>query len=129
MQKSMIQSECGDSFGVYASSSTRSRDIPTYRSPISWARLADRHLSVRGNKVLLKHNGNVATMKRTTFKEFLAGIVRACIPSLRLVVSNPVTSVLNAEAGDDSFAKRLENGTASYAARIDRRGAYLGRQP
>jgi hypothetical protein len=56
----------------------------------------------RGNKVLLHHNGNVAAMKRAAFKA-LAAATRAARPkrrrpSLRLVVSNPVPSVLNAEA-------------------------------
>src|SRR6478672_5128997 len=56
----------------------------------------------RGNKVLLHHNGSVAAMKRKAFKELLAAVraVRAKKrrPSLRLVVSNPAPSVLNAEA-------------------------------
>ena len=56
----------------------------------------------RGNKVLLHHNGNVATMKRKAFKELLAAIravrPKRRRPSLRLVVSNPAPSVLNAEA-------------------------------
>jgi hypothetical protein len=56
----------------------------------------------RCNKVLLHHNGNVATMKRAAFKA-LAAATRAARPkrrrpSLRLVVSNPAPSVLNAEA-------------------------------
>jgi len=56
----------------------------------------------RGNKVLLHHNSNVAMMKRKAFKELLAA-VRAVRPkrrrpSLRLVVSNPAPSVLNADA-------------------------------
>jgi hypothetical protein len=56
----------------------------------------------RGNKVLLHHNGSIATMKRKAFKELLAAI-RTVRPkrrrhSLRLVVSNPAPSVLNAEA-------------------------------
>jgi hypothetical protein len=46
---------------------------------------------LRGNKVLLHHNGNIATIKRKAFKELLAA-VRAVRPkrrrpSLRLVVS------------------------------------------
>jgi hypothetical protein len=56
----------------------------------------------RGNKVLLHHNGNVATMKRIAFKELVAGLravrPKKRRPSLRLVVSNPAPSVLNAEA-------------------------------
>jgi hypothetical protein len=56
----------------------------------------------RGNKVLLHHNGNVATMKRKAFKELVAALravrLKKRRPSLRLVVSNPVSSVLNAEA-------------------------------
>ena len=56
----------------------------------------------RGNKVLLHHNGNVATMKRIAFKELVAAIravrPKKRRPSLRLVISNPVPSVLNAEA-------------------------------
>ena len=56
----------------------------------------------RGNKVLLHHNGNIATMKRSAFKKLVAA-VRAARPkrrrpSLRLVVSNPKPSVPNAEA-------------------------------
>ena len=56
----------------------------------------------RGDKVLLHHNGNVATMKRKAFKELLSA-VRAARPkrrrsSLRLAVSNPVPGVLNAKA-------------------------------
>jgi len=45
----------------------------------------------RGNKVLLHHNGNVATMKRPAFKELLAANKRPRRkrPALRLVVSNP----------------------------------------
>jgi hypothetical protein len=56
----------------------------------------------RGNKVLLHHNGSIATMKRTAFKELVAALravrLKKCRPSLRLVVSNPDPSVLNAEA-------------------------------
>jgi hypothetical protein len=56
----------------------------------------------RGNKVLLHHNGNVATMKRIAFKELVAALRavrhKGRRPSLRLVVSNLVSSVLNAEA-------------------------------
>jgi hypothetical protein len=56
----------------------------------------------RGNKVLLHHNGNVATMKRIAFKELVAALravrLKKRRPSLRLVISNPVPSVLNAEA-------------------------------
>jgi hypothetical protein len=56
----------------------------------------------RGNKVLLHHNGNIATMKRKGFKELLAAIravgPKRRRPSLRLVVSNLAPSVLNAEA-------------------------------
>jgi hypothetical protein len=56
----------------------------------------------RGNNVLLHHNGNVATMKRIAFKELVAALravrLKKRRSSLRLVVSNPVSSVLNAEA-------------------------------
>jgi hypothetical protein len=56
----------------------------------------------RGNKVLLHHNGNIATMKRTAFKELVAAVrasrAQRRRPSLRLVVSNPKPSVTNAEA-------------------------------
>jgi len=56
----------------------------------------------RGDKVLLHHNGNVATMKRKAFKELLAAVrtvrPKRRRPSLRLVVSNPAPEVLNAEA-------------------------------
>jgi hypothetical protein len=56
----------------------------------------------RANKVLLYHNGNVATMKRKAFKELLAA-VRAVRPKrrrpiLRLVVSNSEASVPAAAA-------------------------------
>ena len=44
----------------------------------------------RGNKVLLHHNGNIATMKRKAFKELLAAVrtvtPKRRRPSLRLVV-------------------------------------------
>src|SRR4029077_8946330 len=53
----------------------------------------------RGNKVLLHHNGSIATTKRKAFKELLTAIrtVRAKRrrSSLRLVVFNPAPSVLN----------------------------------
>jgi hypothetical protein len=56
----------------------------------------------RGNKVLLHHNGNIATMKRKAFKELLAAIravrPKRRRPSLRLVVSNPKPSVVKAAA-------------------------------
>jgi hypothetical protein len=56
----------------------------------------------RGNKVILHHNGNIATMKRTAFKKLLAAVrtsrAQRRRPSLRLVVSNPKPSVPNAEA-------------------------------
>ena len=56
----------------------------------------------RGNKVLLHHNGNVATMKRIAFKELVSTLravrLKKRRPSLQLVISNPVPSVLNAEA-------------------------------
>jgi hypothetical protein len=56
----------------------------------------------RGDKVLLHHNGNIATMKWNAFKELLATMrtVRAKRrrPSLRLVVSSPVLSIVDAEA-------------------------------
>jgi hypothetical protein len=56
----------------------------------------------RGNKLLLHHNGSIATIKREAFKELLAA-VRAVRPkkrrpSLRLVVSNPKPNVLNVAA-------------------------------
>jgi hypothetical protein len=56
----------------------------------------------RGDKVHLRDNGSIATMKRKAFKELLAA-VRAVRPkrrrpSLRLVVSNSKPSVANAEA-------------------------------
>jgi hypothetical protein len=56
----------------------------------------------RGNTVFLHHNGSIATMKRKAFKALLIAI-RVARPksrrsSLRLVVSNPAPSVLNAEA-------------------------------
>ena len=56
----------------------------------------------RGNKVLLHHNGSIATMKRKAFKELVAALravrPKGRRPSLRLVVSNLAPSVLNAEA-------------------------------
>jgi hypothetical protein len=54
----------------------------------------------RGNKVLLKHNGSIATMKRKAFKELLAANkrLRRKRPVLRLVVSNPPPVVINSEA-------------------------------
>ncbi len=56
----------------------------------------------RGNKVLLHHNKNVATMKRRAFKELLAEVrvarPKRRRPSLRLVVSNPMPSVAFAAA-------------------------------
>jgi hypothetical protein len=56
----------------------------------------------RGNNVLLHHNGNIATMKRTAFIELVAAVrasrAQRRRPSLRLVVSNPKPSVANAEA-------------------------------
>jgi hypothetical protein len=57
---------------------------------------------LRGNKVLLHHNGSVATMKRKAFKELLSA-VRAVRPKrrrpfLRLVISNPTPNVINAAA-------------------------------
>jgi hypothetical protein len=56
----------------------------------------------RGNKVLLHHNKNVATMKRRAFKELLAAVrvarPKRRRPSLRLVVSNPMPSVAIAAA-------------------------------
>jgi len=57
---------------------------------------------LRGNKVLLHHNGKIATMKRKAFKELLAAIravrPKRRRPSLRLVVSNPKPSVVKAAA-------------------------------
>ena len=56
----------------------------------------------RGNKVLLHHNGSIATMKRKAFKELLAALravrLKKRRPSLRLVVSNPVPRAVEAEA-------------------------------
>jgi hypothetical protein len=59
----------------------------------------------RDDKVFLHHNGNVATMKRRAFKELLSAVRgarpknrRPRRPSLQLVISNPVPSVLKAEA-------------------------------
>ena len=56
----------------------------------------------RGNNVLLHHNCNIATMKRTAFKELVAALRAVRLKKrrafLRLVISNPVPSVLNAEA-------------------------------
>jgi hypothetical protein len=56
----------------------------------------------RGNKVLLHHNGKTATMKRKAFKELVAAIrlvrPKRRRPSLRLVVSNPLLSIVDAEA-------------------------------
>jgi hypothetical protein len=56
----------------------------------------------RGDKVLLHHNGSIATMRRKAFKELLAAIrtvrPKRRRPSLRLVVSNPVLSIVDAEA-------------------------------
>ena len=56
----------------------------------------------RGNNVLLHHNCNIATMKRTAFIELVAAVrasrAQTRRPSLRLVVSNPKPSVANAEA-------------------------------
>jgi hypothetical protein len=56
----------------------------------------------RGNKVLLHHYGNIATMKRKAFKELMAAIrvarPKRRRPSLRLVVSNPTPNVANAAA-------------------------------
>ena len=45
----------------------------------------------RGDKVLLHHNGNTATMKRQAFKGLVAvnKNLRRKRPNLRLVVSNP----------------------------------------
>jgi hypothetical protein len=56
----------------------------------------------RGNNVLLHHNCNIATMKRTAFKTLVAATRKARPkkqrPSLRLVVSNRPSVVVNAEA-------------------------------
>jgi hypothetical protein len=54
----------------------------------------------RGKHVLLHHNGNTATMKRTAFKEFVAAM-RAVRPKrrrIRLVVSNSSSFIARAEA-------------------------------
>jgi hypothetical protein len=57
---------------------------------------------LRGNKVLLHHNGTVAMMKRSAFKKLVAAVrasrAQRRRPSLRLVVSNAKPSVPNAEA-------------------------------
>jgi hypothetical protein len=57
---------------------------------------------IRGNKILLHHNGNVATMKRKAFKELLTAVRRAKPKRrrswLRLVVSNPIPNSVNAAA-------------------------------
>jgi hypothetical protein len=54
----------------------------------------------RGDKVLLHHNGSIATMERKAFNELLAAIrtVRPKRRRLRLVASNPVRSIVDAEA-------------------------------
>jgi hypothetical protein len=54
----------------------------------------------RGNKVLLHHNGNTATMKRPAFKALIAAnkCLRRKRPVLRLVVSNPPPVAINSEA-------------------------------
>jgi hypothetical protein len=56
----------------------------------------------RSDKVLLHHNGSIATMKRKAFKELLAALravrLKKRRPSLRLVVSNPVPRAVEAEA-------------------------------
>ena len=58
--------------------------------------------SACGDKVVLRHNGSIATMKRKAFKELLAAIravrPKRRRPSLRLVVSNPVLSIVNVKA-------------------------------
>jgi hypothetical protein len=57
---------------------------------------------LRGNKVLLHHNGNIATMKRKAFKELVAAVrvarPKRRRPFLRLVISNPTPNVVNAAA-------------------------------
>jgi hypothetical protein len=57
---------------------------------------------LRGNNVLLHHNSNIVTMKRTAFIESVAAVrasrAQRRRPSLRLVVSNPKPGVANAEA-------------------------------
>ena len=56
----------------------------------------------RSDKVLLHHNGSIATVKRKAFKELLAALravrLKKRRPSLRLVVSNPVPRAVEAEA-------------------------------
>ena len=54
----------------------------------------------RGDKVLLRHNGSIATMKRPAFKALIAvnKRLRRKRPVLRLVVSNRPSVVINAEA-------------------------------
>jgi hypothetical protein len=56
----------------------------------------------RGSKVFLHHNGNIATMKRKAFKELLAAVravkLKRRQPFLRLVVSNPMPSIVNTVA-------------------------------
>ena len=57
---------------------------------------------LRGNKVLLHRNGNIATMNRKAFKALVAAVrvarPKRRRPSLRLVVSNPTPSIANAVA-------------------------------
>jgi hypothetical protein len=54
----------------------------------------------RGNKVLLHHNGNVATMTRDAFKKLVSAMraSRAKRPRLRLIVSTPHPFLPRAEA-------------------------------
>jgi hypothetical protein len=56
----------------------------------------------RDNKVFMHHNGNIATMKRKAFKELVAAVrvarPKRRRPSLRLVVSNRMPSIVNATA-------------------------------
>jgi hypothetical protein len=57
---------------------------------------------LRGNKVLLHHNGNIATMNRKAFKALVAAVrvarPKRRRPFLRLVISNPTPNVVNAAA-------------------------------
>jgi hypothetical protein len=50
----------------------------------------------------MHHNGNIATMKRKAFKELVAAVrvarPKRRRPSLRLVVSNRMPSIVNATA-------------------------------
>jgi hypothetical protein len=59
----------------------------------------------RGNKVILRYNGNTATMKRRAFKALIAANkrLRRRHPVLRLVLSNRPSVVVNAEAASPTL--------------------------